>query len=277
MTVPLLGYVERPGLLHTLTGTSKLVLTIAMVLAAMISFDVRFLATLGVLSMIGWALSRVRLRDLATVLWIILTFMMLNNLLIFVFAPGYGSELLGARHVIVDGPGRWDLTQEQLFYQLAVTLKYFAMLPAVLLFVATTRPPEFASSLHRIGVPYKVAFAVSLALRFIPDIQREMRTISQAQQARGLDISRKVGLVTRVRNVVSTLMPLLLGSLDRIETVSSAMELRGFGRGRGRTWYDVKPMRLRDWATILGAAAVVAAAIVLVVVDGGRYWNPFGA
>lgn len=277
MTAPLLGYVERPGLLHTLTGTSKLVLTIAMVLAAMISFDVRFLATLGVLSMFGWALSRVRLRDLATVLWIILTFMVLNNLLIFVFAPGYGSELLGARHVVVEGPGRWDLTQEQLFYQLAVTLKYFAMLPAVLLFVATTRPPEFASSLHRIGAPYKVAFAVSLALRFIPDIQREMRTISQAQQARGLDISRKVGLVTRVRNVVSTLMPLLLGSLDRIETVSSAMELRGFGRGRRRTWYDVKPMRLRDWSTILGAAAVVAASIVMVVVDGGRYWNPFGA
>ncbi|UQN29602.1 energy-coupling factor transporter transmembrane component T family protein [Brachybacterium kimchii] len=277
MTAPLLEYVERPGLLHTLTGTAKLVLTIAMVLAAMISFDVRFLAALGVLSLIGWALSRVRLRDLATVLWIILTFMALNNLLIFVFAPGYGSELLGARHVVVQGPGRWDLTQEQLFYQLAVTLKYFAMLPAVLLFVATTRPPEFASSLHRIGVPYKVAFAVSLALRFIPDIQREMRTISQAQQARGLDISRKVGLVTRVRNVVSTLMPLLLGSLDRIETVSSAMELRGFGRGRHRTWYDVKPMRLRDWSTILGALAVVAASIVMVVVDGGRYWNPFEA
>ena len=149
------------------------------------------------------------------------------------------------------------------------------MLPSVLLFVATTRPPEFASSLARIGVPYRIAYAVSLALRYIPDVQREFRTISQAQQARGLDTSRAAGLTTRIRNLASVLMPLLLGTFDRIESVSAAMELRGFGRGRGRTWLVRTPLRGRDLVLIALAVLLVAVPIVLLVVDGGRVWNPF--
>lgn len=274
-TAPLLGYVDRPGWLHTVTGTAKLVLVIGVVVGAMIGFDLRYLLALCVLSVIGWLVSRVRLRDLAVVLWIIAGFMVLNNLLIFAFAPGYGTELFGTRHVLLDGPGRWDVTAEQLYYQLLVTLKYGAVLPSVLLFIATTRPPEFASSLNRIGVPYRIAYAVSLALRYIPDVQREFRTISQAQQARGLDTSSRASIPTRVRNLVSVLMPLLLGSLDRIETVASAMELRGFGRGRRRTWYDLRPVRGRDVAVMLLAVVLVAAPFALIVLDGGRYWNVF--
>ena len=183
MSSPLLGYIDRDGPLHTLSGVSKLVLSLGVVLGAMIGFDVRYLAAVSAGSILLWAVSRVRLRDLAVVLWLIAIFMVLNNIGIFLFAPGYGTDLFGTRHLLLEGPWRWDVTAEQLFYQLAVTLKYVAVLPAVLLFVATTRPPEFASSLARVGVPYRIAYAVSLALRYIPDVQREFRTISQAQQA----------------------------------------------------------------------------------------------
>lgn len=275
MTSPVLGYIDRPGPLHTLSGVSKLVLSLGVVVGSMIGFDVRYLAAVSVGSLVLWGLSRVRLRDLAVVLWLILIFMVLNNLGIFLFAPGYGTELFGTRHLLLDGPWHWDVTAEQLFYQLAVTLKYVAVLPAVLLFVVTTRPPEFASSVVRIGVPYRIAYAVSLALRYIPDVQREFRTISQAQQARGLDTSRGVSLTTRVRNLASVLMPLLLGTFDRIESVSAAMELRGFGRGKGRTWLVSTPLRARDLALIGVAVVLVVVPLVLLVVNGGRFWNPF--
>ena len=275
MTSPLLGYLDRPGPLHTLSGVSKLVLVLAVVLGAAIGFDVRYLAVVGAGSLVLWAISRVPPRDLAVVLWLIALFMVLNNLGILLFAHGYGTELFGTRHVLLEGPWRWDVTAEQLFYQSAVTLKYVAVLPSVLLFVATTRPPEFASSLARIGVPYRIAYAVSLALRYIPDVQREFRTISQAQQARGLDTSRAAGLRTRVRNLASVLLPLLLGTFDRIEAVSAAMELRGFGRGRRRTWLVRTPLRAPDLVLIALAAVLVALPIVLLGVNDGRFWNPF--
>lgn len=275
MSSPILGYVDRPGPLHRLSGVSKLALAIGVVVGAMVGFDLRYLLAVSVLSAILWALSRVRLRDLAFVLWMIGIFMVLNNIGIFLFAPGYGTELFGTRHLLIDGPWHWDLTGEQLFYQANVTAKYFAVLPAVLLFITTTRPPEFASSLNRIGVPYRAAFAVSLTMRYIPDVQREFRVISQAQQARGLDVSRKVGIGTRVRNTVAVLMPLLLGTFDRIEQVSAAMELRGFGRGRRRTWAVSTPLRAADWLVIAAAVLLVLVPAVLLWVNGGRFWNPF--
>ncbi|ATG52801.1 hypothetical protein CFK38_15655 [Brachybacterium vulturis] len=275
MTTPVLGYIDRPGPLHALSGVSKLVLVLGVVLGAMIGFDVRYLAVVSLGSLVLWGLSRVRPRDLAVVLWLILVFMILNNIGIFLFAPGYGSELFGTRHLLLDGPWHWDVTVEQLFYQLAVTLKYFAVLPAVLLFVATTRSPEFASSLARIGVPYRMAYAVSLALRYIPDVQREFRTISQAQQARGLDTTRRTALRTRARNLTSVLMPLLLGTFDRIEAVSAAMELRGFGRGKGRTWLVRSSLRGADLLLMVIAATLVMVPIVLLMLNGGRFWNPF--
>ncbi|HBE2402084.1 TPA: energy-coupling factor transporter transmembrane protein EcfT, partial [Escherichia coli] len=130
-------------------------------------------------------------------------------------------------HVLVDIAGRYNVTWEQLFYQFNITIKYFVVIPAALLFIVTTHPSEFAASLNRIGVPYKIAYAVSIALRYIPDIQRDFRNIAQSQQARGIDLSKKEKLFKRVKNTASIIIPLILSSLDRIEVITNAMELRG--------------------------------------------------
>ncbi len=275
MANSILGYIERTSPIHRLTGTAKLLIVIALIVAAAVTFDVRLLVALAAINIGMWVAARLKLRDMRVVITLIFVFMVLNNLLIYLFAPMYGTELFGTTHMIVDGPGRWDLTQEQLFYQSLVTLKYFAVLPAVLTFVGTTPPSEFAASLNKIGVPYRFAYAVALALRFIPDIQREFTTISLAQQARGLDISRKVALTTRVRNVSRILMPLLLGTFDHIESIAAAMELRGFGREKKRTWISARNMLVGDWAVVALSGVVVAAAIALVQINGGRFWNPF--
>ncbi len=63
-----------------------------------------------------------------------------------------------------------------------------------MIFILTTNPSELASSIHRIGGSYKIAYAFSLALRYIPDIQEDFRTISKAQQARGNELSGKASL-----------------------------------------------------------------------------------
>lgn len=262
-------------MLHSLTGTAKLSLVIGLVTAAMITFDGRLLAVLTVLNLVLWGLSRIKLSDLKVILCIIGVFILLNNALIYIFAPNYGTELLGTQHILWAGHGRWMLSAEQLYYQGLVTLKYFAVLPAVLLFITTTKPPEFAASLNSIGVPYRFAYAVSLALRYIPDLQRDYQTISLAQQARGLDTSGQVPWSTRLRNLMAVLMPLLLGSLDRIEATSAALELRGFGQGKTRTWYGKRTLRARDWWTLAAAVLVVAAAIAMYFLNHGRFWNPF--
>ena len=73
---------------------------------------------------------------------------------------------------------------------LNISLKYFVALPVAILFISATNPSEFAASLNSIGVSYKVGYSVAIALRYIPDIQRDYHSISQAQQARGVELGK---------------------------------------------------------------------------------------
>lgn len=270
-----LGYIPRESFMHSLTGTTKLIMMINASIAAMLGFDTRFLALMVFVSVFLWISSKIELSKLKVVLWFIFVLMILNNIMIFIFAPQYGTEIYGTSTTIWHLTNRYTFTAEQLFYQLNVTLKYFAVLPVALLFIVTTSPSEFASSLNRIGVPYRASYSVALALRYIPDVQREYREISQAQQARGIDTSKDVSFGTRVKNSASILFPLLLSSLERIETISTAMELRGFGKHKTRTWYTSRPLLARDWVAIALSVALLALAAWLVSVNGGRFYNPF--
>ncbi len=242
----------------------------------MTTFDTRLLAVLAVLAFIVMGVSRIRISDVRILFWFSFVFMLLNNLLIFLFSPEHGVSIYGTRHEIVHLFLRYNLVKEQLFYQLNVVLKYLATIPVVIIFVSTTNPSEFASSLNRIGVSYRIAYSVSLALRYIPDIQREYHEISVAQQARGLEMaSRKQSLFKRLRNAASMLFPLIISSMNRIEIIANAMELRGFGKGRKRTWYSARPFRFADYAAIFCCVLMMLASILMNFVNGGRYFNPF--
>ena len=269
------NYVDRPSPVHRLTGATKLVCLLLWTFAAMSTYDTRLLVFMAVLSLVLFRISKIRVRDVSFLLILMTTFMVLNNLLIFLFSPQHGVTLYGSSHPVFRITERYTVTQEQLFYHLNLILKYLATIPAVILFVCTTNPSEFAASLNRIGVKYTIAYSVALALRYIPDIQKEYHEISQAQQARGIEMSRKQNLIKRLKSASAILIPLILSSMDRIDVISNAMELRGFGKNKKRTWYMARPFHRADFAAILLCALLLAAAIVLNVVNGSRFWNPF--
>ena len=269
------NYIDRPSPIHRLTGATKLVCLLLWSFAAMMTYDTRLLCLLPVLSFGLFALSRIHLRDVRFMLGFTAVFMVLNNVLVFLFSPQHGVSIYGARHVLFTIAGNYVVTAEQLFYHLNLVLKYLASIPVVLLFVSTTNPSEFAASLNRIGVKYSIAYAVALALRYIPDIQLEYYEISQAQQARGIEMSKKESLFKRLKSACAILIPLILSSMDRIETISNAMELRGFGKNKKRTWYMARPFTRLDFLSMALCAALLAAALLLNHLNGGRFWNPF--
>jgi energy-coupling factor transport system permease protein len=149
------------------------------------------------------------------------------------------------------------------------------MFPIALVFVFTTHPTEFAASLNRIGVPYKIAYAVSLTLRYLPEVKNDFVNIMHAQQARGLDISKNTPLFQRLQNVAKILGPLIFSSLDRAEEISNAMTLRGFGRHKSRTWYSLRPLTRQDKLLLATITLVVIAAITKRLIDQQLFWYPF--
>ena len=270
------NYIERRSPIHAMTGASKLVCLLLWSFGAMSSFDPRFLFALFVLALVLFRISKIRVADIRFMLWFTFVFCLLNNLLIFLFSPMHGTEIYGSCHEIFHIAGRYTLTQEQLLYHLNVFLKYAATIPIVLLFVTTTDPSEFASSLNRIGVNYKIAYSVALALRYIPDIQREYHDITLSLQARGVEMSKKASLGARLKTASGTLVPLILSSMDRIEVISNAMELRSFGKNKKRTWYRYRKFTAWDFgAMLLGLAVLLISVVLTAFVNHGRYFNPF--
>ena len=273
--VAVLSYIKRKSPVHELVGTTKLIFFLAWSVAVMVTYDTRVLFCFLLASFAIFKISKVKIREVSVVLGLAAVFLLMNNFFVYLFSPEYGVELYQSRtllHIIV---GRYTITAQQLFYHLNMTMKVICVIPVALIFIACTDPSEFAASLAGIGVNYRIGISVSLALRYIPDIQREYHNISQAQQARGIDLSGKDKFITRLKNSVAILLPLVLSSLNRIETISNAMELRGFGKKKKRTWYVQRKLQKVDYFVLFLSVFVLAFSFIVTFWDGSRYYNPF--
>jgi len=271
----MLSYIERKSPVHDLTGASKLIVFLLWSVLVMVSFNTPILVLLSLIGIVIFIISKIRFSEISFVIKMMILFLVLNLAAIYLFAPEQGVKIYQTRNVIWEGSGRFTLVWEQLFYEFNVFLKYITIIPPALLLIVTTHPSEFASSLNRIGVPYTAAYSVSLTLRYIPDIQRDFETIYQAQQARGLELSRKASWYNRLKRTVPLLLPLIFSSLDRIDVISRAMELRGFGKNKKRTWYSAKPFGSADIILIIIGVLFFTAGIWFTFRKGNRFYNPW--
>lgn len=269
-----LGYRPGQSAIHRLNAVTKLAFFLLVSIACMTTYDTRFLAAVGVLSVACFVAAGIRWRQVSFIIKFILAFSVLNLVAVFIFQPSYGAELYGTQHVLF-GSGYFTVTSEELFYLLNLALKYVCTVPLAVLFLLTTNPSYFASSLNRLGISYRVSYAVALALRYIPDIQDSFWNIRNAQQARGIELSKKAKFGQRVKGSVAIVLPLVLTSLERINTISTAMQLRRFGSKKRRTWYRQEKMQAADWGALLLAIALFGLALALFKVNDGRFYNPF--
>ncbi|HEM3337551.1 TPA: energy-coupling factor transporter transmembrane protein EcfT [Streptococcus suis] len=271
----LIGYHPGTGFIHSLSAVSKLLFFLIVSILAMITYDTRLILFIAVFSLALFKMSGIRYKEISLVLILTIIFAAMNALMVHLFAPRYGVELYGADTPLLSGLGVYSLTSQQAFYLVNLLLKYFCTVPLAIIFLMTTHPSQFTSSLNQIGVSYKVAYAVSLTMRYIPDIQEEFYTIRMSQEARGLELSKKGKLMDRIKGNLSLVIPLIFSSLERIDTISTAMELRRFGKNKKRTWYTQQPLQRIDYAVLLFILALVVVTIYLFFINQGRFYNPW--
>jgi len=262
--------------IHRLSGLTKLLCFLFLTFAVMYSYDLRVVLLVMLFSFIVLWISKIKFSQIRTMVIYVLIFIITNAVISFFFSPEFGVEIYGTRHEIVKLFGNIYLTQEQLLYQVTKLFKYASVIPFGMIFLLTTNPSEFASSINGVGIHYKAAYAVALTLRYFPDIQRDYRDISLAQQARGLDLSHKAKFKDRFKNALLIIIPLIFSTLDRIELISNAMDLRGFGKSKKRTWYTSKKLDKQDIFAIALSALIFAGSLcVSAFINHSRFYNPF--
>lgn len=206
----LLTYEQKDTWMDRLCGVTKLIYFLAWSITSMLTYDTRVLAVMLVLSLILFKISKTEWKQVGSIFKFIMFFLVINVLAIFIFAPDQGTKIYGTKHVLWQLSAHYPITTEQLFYELNIILKYFTIIPAVFIFVVTTNPSEFAASLNRIGISYNIGYAVAIALRYIPDVQDDFHKIKNAQEARGIEMSGKAKLMSRIKSTASIIFPLIL-------------------------------------------------------------------
>lgn len=202
------------------------------------------LGALMVLAQAAWARAW---RELARIRWLLLG--------LAVFSIGLWSLLARGPTPLI-GP----VSRESLAFGVATFLKLAAMMAAGLVLLATTRVEELFRGLVKLGLPYSVAFAFALALRWVPEIFATAQRVKEAQEVRGLDL--KTGSPwTRLKRHLPLLVPIFLLTLRRSQTMAWALESRGFQRRGERTYLLDIHLAPRDWLA-LGLAAVILAMFI---------------
>ncbi len=261
--------------IHRLSGLTKLIGFLFLTFAVMYSYDIRVLLGVMVFSIILMRIAQIRFSQIRLMVIYVAIFLVTNAVISFFFAPEYGVTIYGTRHEFARVFGI-SLTYEQIFYQVTKLFKYASVVPLGMIFLLTTNPSEFASSLNGIGVNYKAAYAVALTLRYFPDIQRDYRDIYLAQQARGLELSKKAKFADRFKNSLLIVIPLIFSTLDRVEVISNAMDLRGFSKGSTRTWYTRRSLSQLDALALAVSALIFLVTIgISIFINESRFYNPF--
>ena len=271
----ILTYEEKDTWIHRLSGITKLIFFLLWSVVGMLTYDTRVLIFMLLSSLVIFKVSKTDWHQVGTVFLFIMLFLALNLLAIFALAPTEGVKIYGTQTELFRITDFYVITKEQLFYEFNVMLKYFSVIPVVLMFIVTTNPSEFAASLAYIGVSYKVGYSMAIALRYIPDVQSDFTKIKHAQEARGIEMSSKASFWERLKKMGSIIFPLIFSSMDRIDVVSNAMELRGFGKNRKRTWYAGRKLQRNDYLTLIVLLVFVVGALVITFADGNRFYNPF--
>ena len=124
-----------------------------------------------------------------------------------------------------------------------------------------TRLSDITNSLVKVAhVPYRYAFTFTSAIRFIPLFMSDMHAITEAQTARGVNMDEG-GMVHKVRLMAPLCVPLLVGSVRKVNASALAAEMRGFGLRTAENGYDEYAFGATDFIVAAVSALVLVAAI----------------
>jgi energy-coupling factor transport system permease protein len=134
-------------------------------------------------------------------------------------------------------------------YPLAMALRFLVLVESFSIFFLTTSPDHLSLALEQSRVPYEFCFAFTTAVRFVPVLAEEAKTIMDAQKARGLELERG-NFIQRVKNYIPILIPLIVNAIRRSLELAEAMESRAWGATEKRTNLYTLKMKRADYALI---------------------------
>lgn len=172
-------------------------------------------------------------------------------------------------------PGLW-LYAEGLWHGLAQSLRFDVMILLGAGLLGRHATDELAQGMRALRLPAPVCFLFAVALRFLPDLVDEARSVWIAQRLRGyrpmaLTPGGGGGLPAAGR---ALLLPLVAANLRRADQVAAALYGRGYRPGRDGMGRPAPMSRAERTVCLLGAlflAGLIAALLLTGLHGGGSF------
>ena len=245
----LFQYVPGNSLIHRLNPITKILLTVAICVAAFMTDSLICLAVLLAIDLGIGLIADVPKKTLGILKGLL-------KIAVFLFV----LQALLTR----DGtPLFWIVTDTGLLLAAKVVLRLVVVCMPLALVLAVTKINDLANALVQVlHVPYPYAFTITTAIRFIPQFLSEMDDIMEAQTARGVEFDAAKGF-RKLGMILPLCAPLLISSVRRSEQTAVAAEVRGFHLRTAVSGYKQYPFQWIDLGAVLFCCALIAAAILL--------------
>lgn len=251
-------FIPGDSLVHRLDPRAKILFVFLFIAIVFIANNAITYGILLGFTLLSVFLSKIRLYFLINGLKPVFILMAFTFFLHLFFTEG-GSLLFSIGFV--------DIYEEGLRQGVFISIRFLVLVFMTSILTLTTSPISITDGIEVLLGPFKrvklpvheLALMMSISLRFIPTLMDETGKILKAQMARGSDIGSGP-IKERIKAVVPLLIPLFVSAFKRAEDLATAMEVRGYRGGEGRTRYRQLNWRFTDTlslALLIGFAGLL--------------------
>jgi len=269
------SYKQRDTFIQRLDPRARIIAMFTLSFATVMVWDLRLALVPFGITLLALFLARLRWREVRRFVIVVSFFIVFLTLLTLLTGRG-GVDVFDAEHPIWQGRVlglTLTISAERLAFALTQLVRLSTMALLGVLLLVTLHPATYGVAFRRLGLPDNVAFAIDLAVRFVPSLAGDFSTTLDAQRARGYELERAGGIFKAIRNMAPLVVPITIGAILKGEDVIDAMNLHAFGAGQ-RTWVQELRYRPRDYAVIALGVGLFAIGVALRLSGLGGLWVP---
>lgn len=248
-------YIDNNSFIHRLDPRVKIIVFLLTFVAILLFQDPLWMLPITVLVVIQIIISQAYI-NLGRIRYVLIVLTISSMVLWNLFSTGE-TQLF------------WRLSVESMQFAIARTLLMVLMISAGMVLITSTRNEELVNGMIELGMPYRVGFAISTALRLVPTIASSAVTISQAQRSRGLDLDSG-NLFERIKKFLPLLVPVFISTIRSTNIFGMALESKGFGAREKRTYYLVFHMEKADYLVLVFYIVFVVVSVYFALMGFGK-------
>lgn len=254
-------FLPGDSIVHKMDPRAKLLFVFIFIVAVFLANNVWSYAVLLAFTFLVMTISKIKLSYLINGLKPVMI-LLVFTLFIHVFFTKGGAVLVDWKFI--------EIHEEGLRQGIFISIRFLVLVFMTSILTLTTSPIAITDGMEMLLNPFKkiklpvheLALMMSIALRFIPTLMDETDKIMKAQMARGSDMTSGP-IKDRIKAVVPLLVPLFVSAFKRAEDLATAMEVRGYRGGDGRTRYRQLKWNLRDTLALVVLVLVIGLLVFL--------------